>query len=69
MYQYKAILRSTREVVTEGHDLEDVLSGVKTFRRGEKNGEHTNSNIPIDIYHVKRDKVSGHHNDVLLKTI
>jgi hypothetical protein len=70
MFQYKAILRSDKRVISEGHDLEDVINGVKSFRRGEKHGEHTSSNVPVDVYHVKRkDKVSGDHQDVFLKTI
>ena len=69
MFQYKAVLRSNKNVISEGHDVVDVIHGAKSYRRGEKKGEHTNSNVPIDIYHVKRDKVSGLHQDVLIKTI
>jgi len=69
MFQYKAILRTSKETVSEGHDLEDVLHGVITFRRGQKHGEHTLGNVPVDVYHVKRDKVSGRHTDVLIKTV
>ena len=69
MFQYKAVLRSSKKVISEGHDVEDVLHGVKNFRRGQKYGIHTDSNVPVDIFHVKRDKVSGKHADILLKTI
>lgn len=69
MFQYKAILRTNKETISEGHDLEDVLNGIKSFRRGQKHGEHTLSNVPIDVYHVKREKVSGRHTDILIKTV
>ena len=69
MFQYKAILRSNKQIVSEGHNIEEVIHGVRSFRRGEKNGDHTSSNVPVDIYHVKREKNSGNHQDILLKTI
>ena len=41
MYQYKAILKSTREVVAEGHSLEDLEKQIKHFKREQKRNIHT----------------------------
>ncbi|MBN3534680.1 MAG6790 family protein [Mycoplasma procyoni] len=62
MYQYKAILKSTKEVIAQNHTLEDLEKDIKHFIREQKRGIHTNSNVPIEIYHVQRDKTSGVEN-------
>lgn len=59
MYQYKGILKSTQEVIAEGHTLEDVEHQIVTFRRGQKKGEHTRANEQIQIVHVKRSQKEG----------
>lgn len=59
MFQYKAILRSNGALVAEGHTITDVSHQVKAFRRMQRKGEHTSSNVPIDIFHVKRNKLFG----------
>ena len=54
MYQYKAILKSTKEVVAEGHTVQDVENQIVHFKRGQKRDEHTDMNVPIEIFHVFR---------------
>ena len=55
MYQYKAILRSDSKVIVEGHTIEEIEHGIKSFQRKHKTGEHTRSNEIIDIFHMYRD--------------
>lgn len=71
MYQYKAILRSSQEVVAHGHTIEDVEKQIVHFKRQQKKGVHTNQNNPIDIFHVERNKTSGSHKSkhILVKSI
>ncbi|CAC13348.1 unknown; predicted coding region [Mycoplasmopsis pulmonis] len=71
MYQYKAILKSTREVVAEGHTIEDVEKSVKTYRRGQKRNQHTSAHVGVEIIHVLRDKKEGadHSKEKLIKII
>lgn len=65
MYQYKAILKSTREVIAENHTIEDLEKDIKHFKRGQKHGEHTRENDLIEVFHVFRDGSK----DKLIKTI
>ncbi|VEU59316.1 MAG6790 family protein [Mesomycoplasma neurolyticum] len=69
MYQYKAILKSSKKVIAEGHTLEDVEKEIIRFIREQKKGLHTEGNIPIEIYHIERDKKKGNHfsKDKLIK--
>ena len=71
MYQYKAVLRSTKEVIAEGHNITDIEHSIVHFKRAQKKGEHTHGNDLIDVYHIQRDKVHGKHEakEVLVKTI
>lgn len=71
MFQYKAILKSTKEVIAEGHSVDDVEKQVITYRRGQKRGEHTRSNENIEIIHVHRNKKEGtqHVKEELIKII
>ncbi|TCG11096.1 MAG6790 family protein [Mycoplasma todarodis] len=69
MYQYKAVLKSTKEIISQGHTLEDVEKDIKGFRRGHKHGLHTDSNVQVEIYHVLRDQKEGHGKDKLLKVV
>ncbi|MGL5521760.1 MAG: MAG6790 family protein [Metamycoplasmataceae bacterium] len=62
MYQYKAILVSSREVIAEGHSVQDVENAIKTFRRGQKRGEHTSENEKIEILHIFRNQKEGKTN-------
>lgn len=59
MFQYKAILISTKEVVAEGHTLQDVENEIVSFRRGQKKGLHTKGNEKIQIFHVQRNQKEG----------
>ncbi|WGI36279.1 MAG6790 family protein [Mesomycoplasma lagogenitalium] len=59
MYQYKAVLKSNKKVIAQGHSLEDIEKDIKHFIRQQKKGIHTESNVPIEIYHIYRDKTSG----------
>lgn len=59
MYQYKAILRSTGEVIHEGHTIQEVEHAVVHFRREQRKGLHTHGNDKIDIYHAIRNKLFG----------
>ncbi len=69
MYQYKAVLKSTQEVIAEGHTLSDVEKDIVKFRRGQKYNEHTDSNVAIEIFHVKRDQKTGHGKNELIKVV
>ncbi|PAF54693.1 MAG6790 family protein [Mycoplasmopsis agassizii] len=71
MYQYKAILKSTKEVVAEGHSVKDVENDIKAYRRAQKKGEHTKGQELIEIYHVFREKTEGEDNSKkeLIKTV
>lgn len=55
MYQYKAILKSTQEVIAENHSVDQLLADIKHFKREQKHGEHTRSGDSIEIFHVHRD--------------
>ena len=55
MYQYKAILKSNRQIIAQDHSVEGVENKILNFRRKAKKGLHTRENEPIEIYHVFRD--------------
>ena len=69
MYQYIARLESTKEVIYEGHTIQEVENHCLTYRRQQKKGSHTNMNIPIEIIHVKRDQLTGLKKEEVLKKI
>ena len=55
MYQYKAILKSSKKVVAENHTIDSIENDILHFRRQQKKGIHTQGNEPIEIFHVHRD--------------
>ena len=55
MYQYKGLLKSSREIVAEGHTVEDIEHEVLHFRREQKKAIHTKGNEPVEVVHVFRD--------------
>ncbi|AAT28074.1 MAG6790 family protein [[Mycoplasma] mobile] len=59
MYQYKAVLKSTQEIIAEGHTVEDIEHQIVAFRRAAKKGDHTRSNEQVQIIHVKRAQKEG----------
>lgn len=59
MYQYKAVLKSTKEVIAQGHNLDDIEKSIKHFIREQKKGIHTHGNDPIEIFHIERNKTDG----------
>lgn len=69
MYQYIAKLKSSLEIIAEGHNVEDIENQIKRFRRGQKKGEHTKMNEPVEIFHVFSDTKHGRGKEVLLKII
>ncbi|MGL4183826.1 MAG: MAG6790 family protein [Metamycoplasmataceae bacterium] len=62
MYQYKAVLVSSKEVIVEGHSIQEIENGIKTFKRGQKKGKHTSENEKIEIIHVFRNQKEGKTN-------
>lgn len=69
MYQYKARLTTSLEIIAQGHNVEDVEHQIKKFRRAQKRGEHTKMNIPVEIIHVFRDLKKGQGKEILLKIV
>ncbi len=69
MYQFKARLKSSLEVVAEGHSIEDIENQIKRFRRSQKRGEHTKMNEPIEIIHVFRELKRNQGKEVILKIV
>ena len=69
MYQYKAILKSSREVIAEGHNVEDIEHKVKRFKREQKKGLHTKGNDVIEVIHNKIDHVSGNTKEEIIKIL
>lgn len=59
MFQYKAILKSSKEIVAQGHSVEEVEHQIVSYRRGQKRGEHTRANENIEIYHIQRNQKEG----------
>lgn len=59
MFQYKAVLLSTNEIIAEGHSVQDVENDIKKFKRAGKKGEHTRVNEKIEIIHIQRDQRKG----------
>lgn len=55
MYQYKAVLKSTKEVIAENHTIEKIEADIKHFQRETKHGIHTKGGDTIQIFHVFRD--------------
>ena len=69
MYQYKAVLKHSKQIIAEGHSLEDVENQIVHFKRGQKYGRHTNMNNEITIIHNLRDKVSGKYKEKIIKVV
>ncbi|MCK5806870.1 MAG: hypothetical protein KAG91_00570 [Mycoplasmataceae bacterium] len=69
MYQYKAILKSSREVIAEGHNIEEIENKVKHFKREQKKGLHTKANDVIEVIHNKINHVSGKKKEELIKVL
>ncbi|MCK5867131.1 MAG: hypothetical protein KAG14_01905 [Mycoplasmataceae bacterium] len=69
MYQYKAVLKSSKKVIAEGHSVEDVEHKVKHFKREQKKGLHTKGNDVIEIIHNKINHISGNKKEELIKVI
>ena len=65
MYQYKAILQSSKEVIAENHTIEKIENDIVHYKRQQKKGIHTHANDNISIYHVFRDGTK----EKLIKTI
>lgn len=71
MYQYKAILNTTKEVIAEAHSVDDLEKDIIRFKRAQKRDEHTRSNDKINVYHVTRKTAEGKNQvkETLIKTI
>lgn len=71
MFQYKALLKGSKELIAEGHTVENVENQVLHYRRQQKKGEHTNMNNPVEIIHVQRTHLNDHRQEkeVLIKII
>lgn len=69
MYQYKGKLKSTKEVIAEGHSIEEIEKLILHFKRGQKKKKHTDGNVPIEIYHVQINHVTGKYKDKLIKVV
>lgn len=71
MYQFKAILKSNREVIAEGHTIDDIEESILHFRRQSKKGIHTRSNEDIEIYKIYRNQKEGeyHSKEELVKIV
>lgn len=69
MYQYKAVLKSTQEVIAEGHSVDDIEKAVLGFRRQQKKNEHTEMNVPVEIIHVKKNVEQNKNKEELVKII
>ena len=69
MYQYKAILKQSKEMVAEGHTLDDIEKQIVSFKRKQKKGIHTNMNNQIEIIHVQRDQVHGKGKEKIIKVV
>ena len=70
MYQYKAVLKSTKEIIAEGHSVEDIEKQVLHFKRQQKYGLHTHMNDQVEVFHVMQNHVDGQkHKEKLLKLI
>ena len=69
MYQYKAVLKSTQEVIAEGHSVDDIEKSVLAFRRQQKKNEHTEMNVPVEIIHVKKNIEQNKNKEELVKII
>lgn len=71
MYQYKAKLVSSQEIIAEANNLEDLNAQIISFRRGQKRGEHTSGNEPIQIIHIERNSLKGKNlsKEEIIKTV
>ena len=69
MYQYKAVLKRSKEIIAEGHSIEDIEKQIVHFKREQKHGFHTNMNNEIEIFHVRRDQLHGDKKNDLIKVV
>lgn len=69
MYQYKARLQSNHKLIAEGHTVEEIEAAIVTYRRGQKHGEHTRGNEPVEVIDVRRNKLTGQKDEKVLKVI
>ena len=69
MYQYKAMLKSNRTIIAEGHSVEDIEHAVLHFRRQQKKNAHTKMNEPVEVIHVKHNVEKNQHKEELIKII
>lgn len=69
MYQYKARLKQSQEIIAEGHTLEEVEKQIIHFKREQKKGIHTNMNNQIEIIHIQRDQIKGKGKEKLVKVV
>ena len=69
MYQYKAVLKSTKEVIAEGHSVDEIEKSVLHFRRQQKRNEHTEMNVPVEVIHVKKNVEKNSYKEELVKII
>ena len=69
MYQYKAQLKRNKEVIAQGHSVEDIEKQIVHYKREQKKGIHTNMNNEIEIIHVLRDQVHGDKKEKIIKVI
>ena len=71
MYKYKAKLVSSQEIIAEANSLEDLEAAILSFRRKQKQEEHTRGNESIQILHVERDNLKGTNKskEELIKTV
>ena len=66
MYQYKAVLISNKQIITEGHTLEEI----EKFIVGWKRKNNDKSNEKIEIIHVFRsNKQSWESKEELIKIV
>ncbi|MGL4343096.1 MAG: MAG6790 family protein [Metamycoplasmataceae bacterium] len=59
MFQYKAVLVSSKKVIATGHSVKDIENDILSFRRKQKKGEHTQQNEKIEIIHMQRNQKEG----------
>ncbi|MGL6125155.1 MAG: MAG6790 family protein [Metamycoplasmataceae bacterium] len=66
MYQYKAVLTSSKEVLTKDHTIEDIEKFIVGWRR--RNASKANENIEI-IHVFRNNKLSWKSKEELVKIV
>ncbi|WP_127942810.1 MULTISPECIES: MAG6790 family protein [unclassified Mycoplasma] len=69
MYQYRARLKSSQEIIAESHTLENIEHQITAFRRAQLQGKHTKMNEPVEVIHIFRNKKQGTGKEVLVKIV